>query len=181
VLLYLSRLHEKKGCDLLLRAFATTCVADPHWHLVMAGPDDDGCRIRLQALAARLGIAGRVSWPGMLSGAGKWGAFRTAEAFCLPSHQENFGLVVAEALACGCPVLTTDQVNIWREVVEGGAGLAGADTVAGVTGLLTRWIGSDESATRAYRSQARPTFLRNFHIAAASARIGTLAGRPAQA
>ena len=178
VLLFLSRIHEKKGCDLLLHAFAATCAVDPHWHLVMAGPDDDGSSVRLQAMATKLGIARRVSWPGMLSGAGKWGAFRSAEAFCLPSHQENFGLVVAEALACGCPVLTTDQVNIWREVVDGGAGLAGADTVDGVTSLLSRWIASGESGARIYRSQARPTFLKNFHIAAASARIGSLISRP---
>ncbi len=178
VLLFLSRLHEKKGCDLLLRAFAKACSSDPTWHLVMAGPDDDGSKARLQVMAGELGIAGRVSWPGMLSGAGKWGAFRTAEAFCLPSHQENFGLVVAEALACGCPVLTTDQVNIWREVVDGGAGLVAPDTVVGVTSLLSRWITSGASVTSSCRSQARPTFLRNFHISAAAARIGSLAFRP---
>ena len=59
VLLFLSRIHEKKGCDLLLHAFARTCAADPRWHLVMAGPDHDGSLARLQALAARLGIADR--------------------------------------------------------------------------------------------------------------------------
>lgn len=178
VLLFLSRIHEKKGCDLLLHAFKTACAADPHWHLVMAGPDPDGWQVRLQALARSLGIADRVSWPGMLSGAGKWGAFRSAEAFCLPSHQENFGIVVAEALACGCPVLTSDQVNIWREVVDGGAGLAGADTVDGITGLLRRWVGTGAQAASSCRSNARPTFLRHFHIAAASARIGSLASQP---
>jgi glycosyltransferase involved in cell wall biosynthesis len=174
VLLFLSRIHEKKGCDLLLQAFATTYAHDPQWHLVMAGPDDDGSMARLQAMADKLGIAGRVSWPGMLSGAAKWGAYRTAEAFCLPSHQENFGLVVAEALACGCPVLITEQVNIWREVVDGGAGLAGADTVVGVTGLLSRWLALGPAVASSCRSQARPTFLRNFHIAAASRRIADL-------
>ena len=180
VLLFLSRIHEKKGCDLLLHAFAGTCALDPQWHLVMAGPDDDGSRTRLQALSDRLGIAGRVSWPGMLSGAAKWGAYRSAEAFCLPSHQENFGLVVAEALACGCPVLITDQVNIWREVVDGGAGLAGADNVVGVTGLLSRWLASGSAMASPCRSQARPNFLRNFHISAASGRIADLLSKRSQ-
>ncbi len=59
----------------------------------------------------------------MLTGDLKWGAFRAAEAFVLPSHQENFGIAVVEALACGKPVLISDKVNIWREIVEDGAGL----------------------------------------------------------
>jgi glycosyltransferase involved in cell wall biosynthesis len=116
----------------------------------------------------------------MLSGAAKWGAYRSAEAFCLPSHQENFGLVVAEALACGCPVLITDQVNIWREVVDGGAGLAGADNVVGVTGLLSRWLASGSAMASPCRSQARPNFLRNFHISAASGRIADLLSKRSQ-
>ncbi len=180
VLLFLSRINKKKGCDLLLRAFADVCASDPRWHLVMAGPDLDGWQAELQSMAASLDIAHRVSWPGMLSGAAKWGAFRCAEAFCLPSHQENFGIVVAEALACGCPVLTSDQVNIWPEVIAGGAGLAGADTVVGISGLLARWIDAGEVAAATYRSNARPVYLRNFHIASASTRIGSLASRPAK-
>ncbi len=180
VLLFLSRIDKKKGCDLLLRAFARVCASDPRWHLVMAGPDLDGWQAKLQSMATSLGIAKRVSWPGMLSGAGKWGAFRTAEAFCLPSHQENFGIVVAEALACGCPVLTSDQVNIWPEVIAGGAGLAGADTVVGISGLLSRWIAAGETAAATCRSNARPAYLRHFHIASASARIGSLAWRAAK-
>ncbi len=181
VLLFLSRLDKKKGCDLLLRAFAGVCASDPRWHLVMAGPDQDGWQAELQAMATSLGIAHRVSWPGMLSGSGKWGAFRSAEAFCLPSHQENFGIVVAEALACGCPVLTSDQVNIWPEVIAGGAGLAGADTVVGISGLLTRWITAGATAAATYRSNARPAYLRHFHIASASARIGSLFSHPVEA
>ena len=70
----------------------------------------------LQSLAQRLGIAARVHWPGMLKGDVKWGAFRSAEALILPSHQENFGFVVAEAMACSTPVLVSNKVNIWREV-----------------------------------------------------------------
>ena len=65
----------------------------------------------------------RITFTGMLSGNLKWGAFAAAEAFILPSHQENFGIAVAEALACGTPVLISDQVNIWREIVQDGSGL----------------------------------------------------------
>jgi len=86
---------------------------DERLHLVMTGPDQTGWQASLQAQAKRLGIDQRVTWPGMLRGDMKWAAFRAAEVFGLPSHQENFGIVVAEALAYGKPVLISDKVNIW--------------------------------------------------------------------
>ena len=68
----------------------------------------------------------------MLTGEAKWGAFRAAEVFVLPSHQENFGIVVAEAMALGKPLLITDKVNIWREVEADGAGIVVKDDLEGV-------------------------------------------------
>ena len=82
----------------------------------------------------------RIHAVGMLSGAAKWGALYGCEAFVLPSHQENFGIAVVEALACGKPVLISDQVNIWREIVEDGAGIAEADTEEGVEKLLRKFL-----------------------------------------
>ena len=98
-LLFLSRIHPKKGVDLLVEAFAEVSARDPALQLLIAGPDQVGLQAGLQQRAASLGIAHRITWSGMLSGEVKWGAFRCAELFCLPSHQENFGIVVAEALA----------------------------------------------------------------------------------
>ena len=112
--LFLSRIHEKKGCDLLIEAFATVARQNPQLHLVMAGPDQTGWQKVLLARAVQLGISSQIPWTGMLSGDVKWGAYRTAEAFILPSHQENFGIVVAEALACGLPVLISNKVNMAR-------------------------------------------------------------------
>ena len=104
IVLFLSRIQEKKGCDLLVSAFAQLAAQDASLHLVMAGPDQTGWVGELKAQAEKLGIAHRISWPGMLQGSAKWGVFYAAEVFCLPSHQENFGIVVAEALACCKPV-----------------------------------------------------------------------------
>ncbi|HET6375403.1 MAG TPA: glycosyltransferase, partial [Methylocella sp.] len=87
--LFLSRIHPKKGCDLLLNAFASVADRYPEIDLVMAGPDQKGWEKTLRKMAKDLGIASRVHWPGMLKGDLKWGAFRAAEAFVLPSHQEN--------------------------------------------------------------------------------------------
>ena len=128
--LFLSRIHRKKGCDLLLEAFGRVAV-DADLDLVMAGPDEEGLQPVLEAQAARLGIAGRVHWTGMLEGDVKWGALRAAEAFVLPSHQENFGIAVVEAMACGVPVIISDKVNIWPEIAQDKAGIVNADSAEG--------------------------------------------------
>ncbi len=165
ILLFLSRIHPKKGCDILLDAFATVAAQNPDLYLVMAGPDQGGWKATLQARARRLGLdPNRVLWPGMLTGALKWGAFRAADAFVLPSHQENFGIAVAEALARGCPVLITDKVNIWQEIKDGGAGLVEADTVDGVTRLLQNWLALSPEAKDEMRRAAERTFLAHFEI-----------------
>lgn len=140
LLLFLSRIHPKKGVDLLIEAFAAVAHADPRLQLVIAGPDQVGWQAALQQRAAALGIAERLTWPGMLSGDLKWGAFRCAELFCLPSHQENFGIVVAEALACGLPVAIAEPVNISADVLAAGAGFVHDDTVEGTITSLRQWL-----------------------------------------
>jgi glycosyltransferase involved in cell wall biosynthesis len=146
-LLFLGRIHRKKGCDLLLEAFLQTAALDPGLHLVLAGPLDkrddhrgQHWRSTLHRPIANAGLSDRVHWTGPLFGDPKWGAFRACEAFILPSHQENFGIAVAEALACGRPVLLSDQVNIAPEIVHAGAGLMAPDTVPGICHLLKSWI-----------------------------------------
>jgi glycosyltransferase involved in cell wall biosynthesis len=168
-LLFLSRIHPKKGCDLLVRAFAAACGRADDLHLVMAGPDQSGWRHELAALAESLGVAERITWTGMLSGDAKWGAYRAADAFVLPSHSENFGIVVPEALACGLPVLLTNKVNIWREVEAAGAGLVANDSKDGIDSLLTRWLGLSHAERTAMRGRARGCFEANFELQRVSA------------
>lgn len=106
----------------------------------MAGPDQQGWSAELRETTRHAGIDGRVHWPGMLKGEAKWGAFFAAEAFILPSHQENFGIAVAEALGCGTPVLLADKVNIAQQIANQGAGYVESDTPSGTLQLLMRWI-----------------------------------------
>ena len=157
-LLFLGRIHRKKGCDLLLAAFAAIAARHPDVDLVIAGPDQVGLVDALRDHAHRDGIAARVHFPGMLGGDAKTGAYRAAEAFVLPSHQENFGIAVAEALAAGTPVLISDQVNIWREVLADGAGLVAHDTVAGTTDLLARFLALGPSERAGMACNARKSF-----------------------
>jgi glycosyltransferase involved in cell wall biosynthesis len=165
-LLFLSRIHEKKGCDLLINAFAAVAASDPALHLIMAGPDQTGWVDRLRATAQRLGIADRITWPGMLRADMKWGAFYSAEAFVLPSHQENFGIAVAEALGCGVPVLISDKVNIWREVLAHRAGLIAPDTQQGTTQLLREWLALTAEEREAMGRRARELFGAQFAVKA---------------
>jgi glycosyltransferase involved in cell wall biosynthesis len=144
--LFLSRIHSKKGCDLLLEAMGRLAAGHADLDLVMAGPDEEGLRPQLEAQARSLGIAERVHWLGMLEGVLKWGAFHAAEAFVLPSHQENFGVAVVEALACGLPVVISDKVNISPEIAADGAGIVKPDTAEGTYAGMTELLGMTPEA-----------------------------------
>ena len=166
ILLFLGRLHDKKGCEMLIEAFGKIAdKADASFHLAMAGPCEDRDYLqRLIRLAEAHCPPGSVSFPGMLSGEIKWGAFRGAEAFILPSHQENFGIAVVEALACGVPVLISNKVNIWREIAEDRAGLVQADDPAGTLALLDQWTHMPEAEREAMRKAALACFTNRFQI-----------------
>lgn len=163
-LLFLGRIHEKKGCDLLIEALARTRALEPRLHLIMAGPAAEGYARKLESRARELGVADRITWTGMLQGAAKWAAFRASEAFILPSHQENFGVAVAEALGCALPVLVSDKVNIWREIETDGAGLVAPDTVDGTEYNLRRWLALDEAERAEMGSRAARTFSSRFTL-----------------
>jgi glycosyltransferase involved in cell wall biosynthesis len=176
-LLFLARIHEKKGCDLLIEAFARVKDMEPDVHLVMAGPDQVGMRAKLESRAEQLGIAARVHWPGMIGGEVKWGALRACEAFILPSHQENFGVSVAEALLAGRPVLLSYAVNIWPEIENDGVGLADDDTLEGTVRLLERWFGLPAAEQAAMAARAQPCFTARFSLERTAATINEVFGK----
>jgi glycosyltransferase involved in cell wall biosynthesis len=167
----MGRIHPKKGTDVLIEAFARTLAKDPAWHLVIAGPDRSGWQRDLETLAARLGLAQRITWTGMVKGTQKWGAFAASEVFVLPSHQENFGIVVAEAMACSLPVLLSDKVNIWREVESYAAGLICEDTVESTAAGMERWAAMNRDEISAARKRAKQSFdeLFNYEVTARKA------------
>ena len=171
IVLFLGRIHPKKGCDMLVAAFSAIAREHADLHLVMAGPCHDGWKADLEREAARLGAARRITWTGMLSGDLKWGAFHSAEAFILPSHQENFGIAVVEALACGVPVLISNQVQIWREIEQDGAGMVEPDNSVGTARLLRRWLELDPALREAMADRTQRCFVRRFETRLAAEKL----------
>jgi glycosyltransferase involved in cell wall biosynthesis len=170
-LLFLARIHEKKGCDLLIEAFARVAAMASEVDVVIAGPDQAGLQHKLQRMAEERGIAARAHWPGFLGGDLKWGAIRGCEAFILPSHQENFGIAVVEALAAGRPVLISNQVNICDEIEEDEVGLVGEDTLGGTEQLLRKWFDLPAKERDAMAARARPSFLKRYAMTRAATAI----------
>jgi len=177
LILFMGRIHPKKGCDLLIDAFAKVLAQCPLWHLVIAGPDQLGWQAILSQRAEQVGLASRITWTGMISGATKWGALRTAEAFVLPSHQENFGIAVAEALAVGLPILISDKVNIWREIQADAAGIVREDTLEGTCKLLQSYVDMPEGKIQAMRERARACFEQRFEIRRAAQNLEAILSR----
>jgi len=178
-LLFLSRIHQKKGIDHLIKSFAAQQALLGDTELVIAGPDQVGWQAELEQLATTLGVADKITWTGMLSGDLKWGAYHCADAFILPSHQENFGIVVAEALSCNVPVLISNKVNIWREIQADQAGFVADDTLEGCNTLIQQWQQQSESKKNNLRINARQCFLKHFEInKAAESLISALTMEP---
>ncbi|MEO9930355.1 glycosyltransferase [Rhodopirellula bahusiensis] len=180
-LLFLSRIHPKKGVDLLINAYAELAeemAANTKFPaLVIAGPTDSDYAKSMQQLAASYQLLRSrdepqsgpgIIFPGMLQGDAKWGAFYGCEAFVLPSHQENFGIAVVEALACGRPVLISDQVNIFSDIESDSAAFAESDTPEGTEALLRTWLSTSEESRQTKSSQALECYRKRYLPAAAA-------------
>ena len=164
-ILFLGRIHPVKGIDLLIEAFATISTKFPKYDLVIAGPDQNGWQEKLLNLADSHGIGARAHWPGMLTGDAKWGAFRECEIFALPSHQENFGVVIPEAMSASKPILTSDKVNIWRELQADGAAIVVSDDVDSVRLGLERLLEMPPAEREKMGKAALRAFQKRYDVA----------------
>lgn len=122
-ILVLGRVHPMKGFDVLLPAMKRVAAADPAARLVVAGPDEGGHLERVRRMAAEHGLSAAVEFTGHLDEAGRARALERAGLLAAPSHRENFGMAVAEAMAAGLPVVVSDRVNICDDIAAAGAGL----------------------------------------------------------
>ncbi len=170
-LLFMGRIHPIKGCDYLIRVFSEFALLNQKLHLVMAGPDVIGWKTELINLANKLKIADRITWTGMLENEEKWGALTNADCVVLPSHTENFGMVVAEALACRTPVLISNKVNIWKDIANEQAGFVADDTVEGLRDSFQKWSSLDQLGKKDMKENAYRCFAQHFEIKANSRKL----------
>lgn len=175
-LLFLSRIHEKKGVDLLIKSYAAIAQeAQKNGKkipkLVIAGPglDTPYGKKMTRLVASYPEIQNSVCFPGMLTDDAKWGALYNCDAFVLASHQENFGIAVVEAMACQKPVLISDQINIWIEIKDNKAGIVVADTFGCTKNMLNQWLNLSFNERQTMGQNAFDVFKRSFNIQASSA------------
>jgi glycosyltransferase involved in cell wall biosynthesis len=149
VIVFFGRVHPKKGFDILLPALESldkSASRHRDFQLLVAGPGDEAYIATLKAEAERRGIAGYITWAGMQTGDARLQPLVDADIFVLPSYNENWGIAVAEAMACGVPVLVSDQVDLCIEVREWRAGLVVACDVGELATAIARLL--DDPALR---------------------------------
>jgi glycosyltransferase involved in cell wall biosynthesis len=161
IVLYLGRLHYKKGLDLLCRAWATVHTAFPDAHLVIAGPDSENTRARIGKMVDEAGTKSSVTFAGMLAGESKWAALAAASVFVLPSYSEGFSVAILEALAMGIPVVISDKCN-FPEVVQNRCGWVTTATAEPVASALKESLALSEQERSELGSNARSLAQRRY-------------------
>lgn len=145
-ILALSRIHPKKGFELLIESFADLKRRGLFnaWRLVFAGDGDVGYVDLLKSLALRNGLSGDAVFVGWLDGAAKYAALKDASLLVMPSYQENFGNSLVEAMAYGVPVLVSQYVNLAPEIREAGAGWVTALSKEDLARTLSDALGDEQ-------------------------------------
>jgi glycosyltransferase involved in cell wall biosynthesis len=160
LVVFLGRLDYGKGLELLIPAFAEITRDDAA--LVIVGPDShSGYRQTVERMIAEHELVGRVVLTGMLTGREKLAALVDAHVMAQPSFHENFGLAVVEGLACGTPVIVSDQVYLWPKIKEAGVGGVTRLTADDVAAALNAWLDDPALRDRA-ATGAREFALREF-------------------
>jgi glycosyltransferase involved in cell wall biosynthesis len=158
--LFLSRIHPKKGIDVLLQAWQCLEAGHADWRLVIAGRGEPAHVAAAEALARQLGLR-NVLFPGPLFGADKAAAYARAALFVLPTHSENFGMVVAEALAAGCPAIVSRGAP-WQGLESTGSGWWIDLSVHGLAASLARAMAMDTAGLEAMGARGRAWMARDF-------------------
>lgn len=123
LVMFFSRVNYKKGVDILIRSMSSVLRRVPSAHLAIVGPDDEGLTSSLERLVASLNLESRVTFTGPLFGPERDDALAAADVWALPSHTENFGIAVVEAMAAGLATVISPDVNLAAGIERAGAGL----------------------------------------------------------
>lgn len=155
VILFFSRLHFKKGLDILIDAYSHLLNTQSNLHLLIVGPDNENYSIEILKWAEEKKIKDKITLAGMLSGKEKIEVLKESDVFVLPSYSENFGISVVEAMICKTPVVISNNINIWREIEEHNAGLVvNCDAIEvsnAIKNVLNNKSLSDELSSNGYK------------------------------
>ena len=141
---FLGRLHSKKGIDLLLPAFRQVVAKIPDASLLFVGPAEPDYLTEIKAVVGQLGIEDACHFLGSLAGEQKWSALAAGDVFALPSYQENFAIALVEALRVGTPAVISKRINIWSDLEEKDAVRVAELSVESVADHLMEMLSSDE-------------------------------------
>ncbi len=161
LILFLGRIHFKKGLDLLVASWAQLARKWPEAHLVLAGPDSENTRAGIEESIARAGLGNRVTFTGMLDHEMKWSAYAAATCFVLPSYSEGLSTAVLEAMAAGLPIILTEQSHM-PEIGDNHAGWIIQPDVDDLTGALTTVLSSSSGALRIVGARGRALIKQNY-------------------
>jgi len=148
LILFCGRIHPVKGLDLLLRALALAVASSPNVKLAIAGTGLPSHEAACRRLAWELGVSHNVHFLGHVEGRAKAALFAAADVFCLPSHHENFGMVVAEAMLSQLPVVISSNVGVWPDVVGARCGLVCEMRPESIASCLRDLLNEDSSTRR---------------------------------
>ncbi len=172
-LLFLSRIDEKKGLDLLITAFAQLRPQQPETRLVICGEGDPVYVAGLKQQVQELGISEHITWAGFMQGEMRLAAFAAAELFVLPSHSENFGIALLEAMAAGLPCISTDQVALAVDAAQEQAVQLSAREPKAIAEAL-RSLLSSETRRQNLSASARALTRRDYSLPAMGTRLHQL-------
>jgi glycosyltransferase involved in cell wall biosynthesis len=163
LVLFLSRLHEKKGLEKLIEAAAILRDRGVDVNVAIAGTGKPGYVQSLEQLGRRLGVDDRLFFIGFVGGARKLSLYEAADVFVLPTSQENWGLVLTESLGCGTPVITTRGTDIWPEL-EASGGAVIVDMTAQATAEAIAQLVADRQRIDSMGEKGRAWVLENLTV-----------------
>lgn len=162
-LLYLGRFHEKKGCEVLLEALKKVNNQNFKYIILMVGPNND-YKNKLIKLSKNYKLNDSIFWSDILLNNLKWGAIAASSGMVLSSHGENFGVSIVESLSCSKPVLTTNKVNIHREITRYEAGFISKNNTSSYLTILKKFNGLNKNQLKKLSKNSLRCFNDNFNL-----------------
>lgn len=162
ILLYLGRIHEIKGLDILIKSFLKLYKFNKNYHLIIAGPSNKKYLFYLKSLTNK--FENNITWFDDIYGQLKWDLFNLCDFFCQPSHHENFGITIIEALSSKKPVIISNKVNIYKIINKYNAGFVGNDEQKSFDKALFKINSINKNTYKKLSKSAYKCFVNEFNL-----------------